>query len=175
MIFVGETIYNLAISFNPDRETEEIAKPDAEFDLVDDYKSKVNYLKDHFSRMWTRFNFFLTIHSGLFGATVLSNDKDKWWIPFFGILIAILWYIFGAQDRYLVALYRKEVEQAGIEVKLKYKLSDYNFIGQTENVTNIKIGIQPYQWRCESLSTTKLAALFPLAILVLWIFRAITR
>ena len=29
--------------------------------LIDDYKLKVGYLSDHFGRMWTRFNFFVTI------------------------------------------------------------------------------------------------------------------
>lgn len=24
--------------------------------LIDDYKSKVDYLKDHFTRLWNRFN-----------------------------------------------------------------------------------------------------------------------
>jgi hypothetical protein len=148
---------------------------DKEFDLVDDYKSKVNYLKDHFSRMWTRFNFFLTIHSGLFFGTVVASEKDKWWIPFFGILVALLWYIFGAQDRFLVALYRKEVEETVEKIKSQYGIFDYNYIGQTENVANIKINENLYQWRSVSISTTKLAALFPLAVLCLWIVRAFTR
>jgi len=146
-----------------------------EFDLVDDYKSKVGYLKDHFTRMWTRFNFFLTIHSGLFFGTVVASEKDKWWIPFFGILVALLWYVFGAQDRFLVDLYRKEIEQAAEIIKSKYELSDYNYIGQTENMAGIQINKEIYQWRSKSFSTTKLAAMFPLAILVLWIIRALTR
>jgi hypothetical protein len=149
--------------------------PDKEFDLVDDYKSKVAYLKDHFTRMWTRFNFFLTIHSGLFFGTVVASEKDKWWIPFFGILVALLWYVFGAQDRFLVDLYRKEIEQVAENIKSKYALLDYNYIGQTENVTNIKVPSDIHQWRSKSFSTTKLAALFPLAVLLLWIFRALTK
>lgn len=41
--------------------------------LQKDYELKARYLTDHFSRMWVRFNFFLTIESGLVG---LSFHKD---------------------------------------------------------------------------------------------------
>ncbi len=33
--------------------------------LQKDYDLKIKYLSDHFSRMWTRFNFFLVLESGL--------------------------------------------------------------------------------------------------------------
>ena len=35
--------------------------------LVKDYELKVRYLTDHFSRMWTRFNYFVTIQTALLG------------------------------------------------------------------------------------------------------------
>ena len=144
------------------------------FDLVDDYKSKAAYLKDHFTRMWTRFNFFLSIHSGLFFGTVIASEKNKWWIPLFGILAALVWYVFGAQDRYLVALYKQEVEQTAQKIESKYRLEDYNYIGQTENIKNIKVIQRIYQWRSDLFSTTKLAAWFPLAVLALWLVRFVS-
>ena len=144
--------------------------------LVDDYKSKVQYLKDHFTRLWTRFNYFLTLQSALFGAAILSPEKYHWWVPIFGAILCILWYLFGAQDRYLVDLYRKQIEHDVIEIKSKLKLSDYYFIGQTENIDgqsekleNLGTKMTIYQWRNKYFSTTKLAALFPLVILVMWI------
>jgi len=36
--------------------------------LIEDYWQKISYLKDHFTRLWNRFNYFLTIQSALFGA-----------------------------------------------------------------------------------------------------------
>lgn len=33
--------------------------------LLKDYGFKIKYVSDHFSRMWTRFNFFLALESGL--------------------------------------------------------------------------------------------------------------
>ena len=29
--------------------------------LIEDYRQKVQYLKDHLARIWTRFNFFLDL------------------------------------------------------------------------------------------------------------------
>ena len=143
--------------------------------LVDDYKLKVQYLKDHFTRLWTRFNYFLTLQSALFGATILSPEKYHWWVPIFGALLCILWYIFGAQDRYLVDLYRKQIEHEVIKIKARLQLEDYYFIGQTEDIPgqsekvkklDVKMGL--YQWRNKYFSTTKLAALFPLVLLAMW-------
>jgi hypothetical protein len=78
--------------------------------LLEDYKLKVQYLTAHFSRMWTRFNFFLTINSALFAFSVQKDTAP--FVPLFvvaGILLSILWYGFGATDNYLVEVYRKQV------------------------------------------------------------------
>ncbi len=149
--------------------------PNEMFDYVDDYKSKVQYLKDHLTRLWTRFNFFLTLQSALFGVSILATEKYHWGIPLFGILLCIFWYIFGVQDRYLVELYRKQIELAWKKVQDKYKFSEdsekYSFIGQTENLPNDNLGVQEnfYQKRFENFSTTKLAAIFPIFIAAVWI------
>ena len=144
---------------------------DKPFDYVDDYKSKVQYLKDHFTRLWTRFNFFLTLQSALFGVSIVATEKYHWGIPLFGILLCFFWYIFGAQDRYLVVLYRKQIEQAWKKVQDEYKFSkDYCFIGQTENLPIGNLGIEKpfYQKRFKNFSITKLPAIFPMFIAVVW-------
>jgi len=152
------------------------ADPNLNF-LIDDYKLKVQYLKDHFTRLWTRFNYFLSLQSALFGAAILSPEKYHWWVPIFGGFLCILWYIFGAQDRYLVDLYRKQIEHDVVEIKTRLKLTNYYFIGQTEDMDGqseklgeLGVKMTIYQWRNKQISTTKLAALFPLVILVMWIF-----
>lgn len=78
--------------------------------LLEDYKLKVQYLTNHFSRMWTRFNFFLTINSALFAFSVQKDTAA--FAPLFvvaGLLLSALWYFFGAIDNYLVEVYRKQV------------------------------------------------------------------
>jgi hypothetical protein len=79
---------------------------------IEDYKQKIDYLNGHFGRMWTRFNFFLTIESALFGLSLTPfkevqplNHASR--IAAIGILFCLVWYIFGAQDRYLVEIYRR--------------------------------------------------------------------
>jgi hypothetical protein len=78
--------------------------------LLEDYKLKVQYLTNHFSRMWTRFNFFLTINSALFAFSV-QKDTATFVLLFVvaGLLLSALWYCFGAVDNYLVEVYRKQV------------------------------------------------------------------
>ena len=85
--------------------------------LTDDYKLKVGYLTDHMQRMWTRFNFFITIQSGLVGGLVLASDSGKFTKSALYFLIAeavlsVVWWVFGAQDRHLVTVYRRQIEQA---------------------------------------------------------------
>jgi hypothetical protein len=143
--------------------------------LIEDYWQKVQYLKDHFTRLWNRFNYFLTIQSALFGATVLSPEKYRWWVPLFAALVCCLWYIFGAQDRYLVDLYRKEIEQALDQIRPRLDLTNYYSVGQTEDIAdrtekikNLRVEPGFYQWRWRSLSTTKLPALFPVVLFLIW-------
>jgi hypothetical protein len=80
---------------------------------LDDYKFKTDYLTAHFSKMWTRFNFFLRIETGLMGVAFLAS-RDQWSrcavvFALAGVLVSLAWYVFGAQDRYLVLLYRDQV------------------------------------------------------------------
>jgi hypothetical protein len=94
----------------------------------------------------------------------------------FGILISALWYLTGAQDRYLVELYRKQIQKAVLKIKHNLQLSDYYYIGQTEDISgecekieDLNIQDTIYQWRSKQVSTTKLAAIIPLITLVEWI------
>ena len=154
-------------------EPESYLNADLDF-LKQDYWQKIQYLKDHFTRLWNRFNYFLTVQSALFGATVLSPEKYRWWVPVFAALVCILWYIFGARDRYLVELYRKQIEQSLELIEKRLFLGDdYYIVGQTEDrkkATIERFGIRNkvYQRRWAVLSTTKLPALFPLILMGIW-------
>lgn len=46
------------------------AMPPKDF-LIKDYELKIKYLTDHFSRMWTRFNYFIGIESALIGGKLI--------------------------------------------------------------------------------------------------------
>src|SRR5215471_12535943 len=85
----------------------------AEDFLIKDYELKIKYLPDHFQRMWMRFNFFVTIESALVGGKVIfSPNASTWVLCLVGALLSFVWYVFGAEDRYLVRIYRSHVKDA---------------------------------------------------------------
>jgi hypothetical protein len=137
--------------------------------LLKDYELKVRYLSDQFARMWTRFNFFLTITSGLIGGRfVIGNGSLNWQLALFGAVLAFIWYVFGAQDRYLVRAYRKSAQEAGRSLAGLVGedfARTYAPVGQVEDVGAEGIT----SWRFEPVSITKLASLFPLFITIVWL------
>ncbi len=144
--------------------------------LKRDYELKINYLSCHFSRMWTRFNFFIVLETALFaGFFGLFKDTDRALgimpaVAGIGIVLSACWYVFGAQDRYLVEVYRSQVQDAGARIAgqlgLKERLG-YDYVHVGDQSTRVKQHI--YQWRSERFSTTKLAAWFPLLVLLGWV------
>jgi hypothetical protein len=140
--------------------------------LERDYERKVRYLSDHFSRMWTRFNFFLVLESGLSAALWLwfreagGVTLGALALALVGLASTAVWYIFGAQDRYLVEVYRCQAHQVGDKVAEHLHLKGYLPVGFTKApVIETKI----YQWRREHLSPTRMAAIFPLLVLGYWL------
>jgi hypothetical protein len=137
----------------------DLEKEDLEF-LKKDYELKVNYVLAQFSRMWMRFNFFLTIESAL-SVALFGLFKDAKSLSDYGIFIALIgavsslcWYAFGAQDRYLSAIYRKHIETVAAQLDERLRLkeylkADYIHVGDQ----NTKIDQHIYQ--CNVISRTK--------------------
>jgi hypothetical protein len=50
---------------------------DVETFLSTDYETKVRYYSEHMHRVWTRFNFFITLQSGLVAGLVFSRDQGE--------------------------------------------------------------------------------------------------
>ena len=72
----------------------------------------------------------------------------------------------GAQDRYMVELYRKQMESAFKTIDNENFLKIY--VGQVEGLSaDIKSNI--FSWRIKSISITRLAALIPLIFILIWI------
>ncbi|MEY4903288.1 MAG: hypothetical protein RLZZ292_1103 [Bacteroidota bacterium] len=84
--------------------------------LLRDYEIKVNYLKDHLSRMWTRFNIFLTLQTGLAGAKIMYVQKSNETpmidiqLVYLALILATLWFMVGIIDRSLVQNYRNQIK-----------------------------------------------------------------
>lgn len=143
--------------------------------LFEDYKLRVQYLVDQYARMWNRFNYFLTLHTaisaGLF--TLIVSDKPVAkpiciTIAVMGLVFAISWYAFGAQDRYLVELYSRQVIYIQHQVEA---LKDQPSIGSVDDIEKFvgRIPRRIYQWRIRNVSVTRLAAWFPLVMLAYWL------
>jgi hypothetical protein len=155
--------------------------------LLEDLKLKVDFLNAHFQRMWTRFNFFITIESILVGFLFSSgtNGLSDKAIYFASVeaLLSIVWWVFGAQDRYLVRYYRAQVKDvadriATTDAKLSYYRHHYVSAPAEERENDPEAHRQkkrwnPLEWRIEFLSITRLAALFPLVLLFLWLLMII--
>lgn len=157
--------------------------------LQRDYELKVRYLTDHFSRMWTRFNFFLSIHSALFALSLNSDYSTfAWLLSIAGLMLALAWYYFGSTDNYLVDAYRKQAAHAYrlLKEELKPQLAglrkgEIDAIASAGDVTNsyydpesrkvrpIRQGF--FQRRYERISVTELAVVFSVIFLILWAVR----
>jgi len=146
--------------------------------LDKDYERKINFLTQQFSRMWTRFNIFVTIESSLVGGKLFFDPKNH--NPGFaalGIVLSLIWYVFGANDKHLVDMYRQAVKDAGDKLILKVphdssypNKGDYHFVGDIYKHPEVKTSFLSWRTKGESItSVTHLAALFPFVLTIAWI------
>lgn len=88
--------------------------------LLKDYELKISYLTNHFSRIWMRFNFFVTIESALVGGKfVFGNGKLGPGLAIAGAGLSLIWYVIGAEDRFMVRFYRYQVKGTLTEFMLQ--------------------------------------------------------
>ncbi len=169
--------------------------------LLKDYELKIRYLSDHFQRMWTRFNFFVTIESALIGGKFLiASNVPSRELALAGIILSGLWYIMGAEDRYLVKLYRWQVVQAGKRIaQLVWtgeQANGYDYVGRVDDEIVVRFRLDEQResdkkaslarllvsvleraggWRSKYFSTTHLAAFYPLVALGFWVLILLIR
>ena len=141
--------------------------------LTKDYELKVKYLTDHFTRMWTRFNYFVGIESALVGGKLIFGDgKLTTEVAFLGAAVSLIWYVMGAEDRFLVRVYRDHVEKIA-ELLSRTEWNPivegiYRHVGEvTESSKSLRWEISG--WRVERISTTNLAAWIPLSAFLVWV------
>jgi hypothetical protein len=146
--------------------------------LFEDYKVKVQYVTDQFGRMWTRFSFLLTLQTALIGILIVQANQGhlilsggRIIVASLGLVTATYWYVVGAEDRYLVALYRHHVKEVYEKLATRSPvLSEISFAGDVQAHLRKSKFFDPLEWRIPQLSTTRLAVVFPLMVLVFWVF-----
>jgi len=145
--------------------------------LLKEYELGVQYLTNQFSRMWTRFNFFMTFESAL-ALALIGFFKDKGLtlaslpIGVVGLLTSVCWYAFGAQDRYLVEVYRLQIEHSAEQLRSGAGVKTAHVgLGpiEIEKRLDKRVGRSVLQWGSKALSVTKLAAAFPLLVALAWL------
>jgi|SRR5215470_1400839 len=137
-----------------------------------DYEMKVAYLTNQFQRMWTRFNYFVVIESALIGGKTVFGDRaiGKAGLVF-GLCLSLVWYVMGAEDRFLVQLYREQLKDAAQVLSDRvWREMDfsYTYVGDVTNASE-RVKASLSGWRFERFSTTRLAALIPLAVTLIWL------
>ena len=148
--------------------------------LIKDYELKVRYLTDHFGRMWTRFNYFVGIESALIGGKLIfGNGNLSREVPIIGAAVSVIWYVMGAEDHFLVRVYRGHVKDAA-DLLAKAVWGDSNgpylqvghgpylHVGEVTESSKV-LGWGLSGWRWEPISTTSLAAWIPLLALFAWL------
>ena len=147
------------------------ALPPRDF-LVKDYDLKVGYLTQHFNRMWTRFNYFVGIESALVGGKLIFGGGNlSRELAVVGAIVSLIWYVMGAEDRFLVRVYREHVKNAAdLVAKSLWGTTQppYRHVGEvTESAKELDWELSG--WRVEAISTTRLAAWIPLVVLFAWL------
>src|SRR5688572_26290659 len=110
--------------------------------------------------MWPRFNFFLTLESGLMAFLVVPS-RESWAVmayPFcmLGVLVSVIWWFFGIDDRALVQVYREAIRAAADRLErvlpelneLGYS-SSADFVGEADQASE-RLGLgkfHPFGWR----------------------------
>ena len=146
-----------------------------------DYDLKANYLTGQFNRMWQRFQFFITIQTALVGGKTYFGEQGTIPLALAGAVISVAWFIIGAEDRYLVTVYRLQADAAGkASARCMLGESDaksYEPVGQLESRSGeLKSELKSLnwlermtEWRCKEISITRLPAWLALVALVGWL------
>jgi len=155
--------------------------PDEAKRLIDfftkDWELKVRYLSDHLARMWTRFNYLLVMQTALLSGKVVmgrgdsSHDSLIW----LGFASALVWYVMGAEDRYLARTYREDIRLATARLSTYLQLPKDHQQMHVGNTDATRPGIDHglTGWRWSPVSTTRLAAIVPGLAVMAWTLTAL--
>lgn len=150
---------------------------DTQIFAIKDYELRITYLKDHLGRMWQRFNYMLGIQTAIAGGNFIFNDKIPG-LEFYvlGFVFAVLWYVLGAQDRYLFKFYQKQVATAFERIDATIAPKGISFVGQVDCAPEkIENDRDFFTWRIKAISSTKMAAIVPMVIAVLWVIYGVVQ
>ncbi len=139
-------------------------------DLIQYYDVRMKALSDFSTRVWNRFNWFLTLHLGAF-AFVFSNlvkaEESSWYsvVTIIVALTAVVWTILGYEDFKHMQKYDsecKEIEKAFLSNLEQRESITFQFI---KNASNQR-GFLPFKH-------SRVLHLFPMTVFVIWVGLAV--
>ncbi len=151
--------------------------------LIEDYKLKTDYLNKHFSRMLTRFNFFLTIHSAMFVLSFGDAAQHPVIVSQLGAALAVLWLCFAAADNRAADLYRAHVASAFEIIRQSFDAKDtkawMSHVGDTDQTlfyptgrnTPAEVKSELLSWKIPGLGVTTIPVAVALFFAGAWAYR----
>lgn len=129
------------------------------------FQTRMEAFGSYSNIVWTRFNWFLTIHAGLIGYLINLNQKASapFWgineLKFLGLSLGLLWLILGYEDQNSLDRHKKRLKC--IESDLLMNLINKEMIQ--------KEGKWPIE-REHSFRQTSLLILFPILTCIIWVW-----
>lgn len=148
--------------------------------LERDYDRKNEQLHRHLNSLWVRFNFFITFQGILVGSRLLSlsgktNEGFSYEIIILGLVVSIVWYLFAANDRYLVKLYRTHLDHSyqRMIAFLNSEKVNFDYLNNSEYVIQVNadeaVKMNVFGWRLKNIGLTDYATLTPIVLIAFWL------
>lgn len=141
--------------------------------LFEDYQLKLDYLRGQYDRLWQRFNYFLGVELAVFGflgyVTFSLNAPAAAPLPAaIGLLVSLIWYVVGAQDRRLVEVYRQRADDAALRVAQHDRgLPGFERDHAGAAVPDGWRAVRSWYW--SALSITRLPSTISLLLVAIWV------
>ena len=141
--------------------------------LFEDYKLKLDYLRGQYDRLWQRFNYFLGVELAVFGflgyVTFSLGAPEAAALPAsIGLLVSVIWYVVGAQDRRLVEVYRQRADDAAVRIaRGEGGLPGFEHDHAGAGIPDGWRAVRSWYW--SGLSITRLPATISLLLVAVWV------
>lgn len=147
--------------------------------LLEVYKSALSYTDSFSDRMYARFNILLTLNvalAGLMGNNWLNSQSTAFRIhpsiPVIGLIISFFLYFQSAQDKYILNLNKKRVENIRKRIEKNLKVDGiwalFEPIDDTDKRAKNFIFENIASWRSNSFSLTRLPAIISILLIIFW-------
>ena len=134
---------------------------------IESYKLRIEYVTKQFDRMWNRFQLLLGIDTALVALIFTPLTQKRFSTAVFaslGFVVSLFWFLIGAEDKFLVEVYREQLRRETSQLKTLLDLPDYVGVGDTDAATAVRRDL--LQFRFHRASITRLVVIVPLLLLI---------